>query len=47
MRSVLRGQERSGQKQYFFYPSAGSAQQQAAERCKQWVTKHITYKDII
>jgi len=32
MRSVLRGQERSGQKHYFFYPSAGSAQQQAAER---------------
>ena len=36
MRSVLRGQERSGQKQYFFYPSAGSAQQQAAERYGQF-----------
>jgi len=32
MRSVLRGQERSGQKQYFFYPTQGSAQQQAAIR---------------
>jgi len=31
MRSVLRGQERSGQKHYFFYPMQGSAQQQAAE----------------
>jgi len=35
MRSVLRGQERSGQKQYCFYPSAGSAQQQAAYRYQQ------------